>query len=179
MTVFHHLSNHIHRIKIIIQPSTKRCFNDEEYQKAGAIISENLNSSDLILGVRSATSDSAPAENLRITSDGRGLSQFTAKAWVNFNGGGTVAIRDSHNVGSITDNAVGSYSVNFTVNLADSNYSAVASSTKSGGSASDANSSLNYIGEGKSTNYVSLETYRADGTTARDSLHISVIVFGD
>jgi hypothetical protein len=48
------------------------------------------------------------------------------KAWVNFNGTGTVAIRASYNVSSITDNNVGDYTVNFTTALADANYSAVA-----------------------------------------------------
>jgi hypothetical protein len=37
----------------------------------------------------------------------------SAKAWVNFNGTGTVAIRDSFNVSSITDNGTGNYRVNF------------------------------------------------------------------
>ena len=72
-------------------------------------------------------------EAMRITSDGRGLSQFTAKAWVNFNGTGTVAIRDSHNVSSITDNGTGNYTVNFTNNMANTNYSAVANSNGSSG----------------------------------------------
>ena len=45
-------------------------------------------------------------ERLRITSDGRGLSQFTAKFWINFNGTGTIAARDSHNISSIADNDV-------------------------------------------------------------------------
>ena len=47
------------------------------------------------------------------------------RAWVNFNGTGTVAIRASYNVSSITDNGVGDYTVNFTTALADANYSAV------------------------------------------------------
>lgn len=47
------------------------------------------------------------------------------KAWVNFNGTGTVAIRASFNVSSITDNGTGDYTVNFTNALADANYSAV------------------------------------------------------
>jgi len=46
-----------------------------------------------------------------------------AKAWVNFNGTGTVAIRASFNVTSITDAGVGSYTVNFTTALTDANYS--------------------------------------------------------
>ena len=45
------------------------------------------------------------------------------KAWVNFNGSGTVAIRASFNVSSITDNGTGDYTVNFTTAMADSNYS--------------------------------------------------------
>lgn len=45
------------------------------------------------------------------------------KAWVNFNGTGTVAIRASYNVSSITDNGTGDYTVNFTTAMADANYS--------------------------------------------------------
>ena len=48
---------------------------------------------------------------------------YGCRAWVNFNGIGTVAIRASGNVSSITDNNVGSYTVNFTTTLADANYS--------------------------------------------------------
>ena len=50
-----------------------------------------------------------------------------AKAWVNFNGTGTVAIRSAFNVSSITDNAVGNYTVNFTTALADVKYTPVGS----------------------------------------------------
>jgi len=46
----------------------------------------------------------------------------SAKAWVNFNGTGTVAIRASFNVSSITDNGAGDYTVNFTTAMADANY---------------------------------------------------------
>ncbi len=46
-----------------------------------------------------------------------------AKAWVNFNGTGTVAIRDSFNVSSITDNGTGDYTVNFTTAFPNANYS--------------------------------------------------------
>lgn len=47
------------------------------------------------------------------------------RAWVNFNGTGTVAIRASFNVSSITDNGTGDYTVNFTTAFADINYNAV------------------------------------------------------
>jgi len=46
---------------------------------------------------------------------------------VNFNGTGTVAIRASGNVTSITDNGVGKYTVNFTIAMPDANYTPVVS----------------------------------------------------
>jgi hypothetical protein len=45
-----------------------------------------------------------------------------AAAWVNFNGTGTVSIRASNNVSSITDNGTGDYTVNFTTAFSDANY---------------------------------------------------------
>lgn len=48
---------------------------------------------------------------------------YGCRAWVNFNGTGTVAIRASGNVSSITDNGTGSYAVNFTTPMPDANYS--------------------------------------------------------
>ena len=47
---------------------------------------------------------------------------YTCRAWVNFNGTGTVAIRASGNVSSITDNGTGDYTVNFTTAMPDANY---------------------------------------------------------
>ena len=69
----------------------------------------------------------------RLTVDSAGLLQFNSgygsvatafgcRAWVNFNGTGTIAIRASGNVSSITDNGVGNYTVNFTTALPDANY---------------------------------------------------------
>lgn len=67
---------------------------------------------------------------LRVTtvtnpSGGQPTIDGLAKAWVNFNGTGTPAIRASFNVTSITDNGTGDYTVNFTNALADANFSAV------------------------------------------------------
>ena len=70
-------------------------------------------------------------EQMRI--DSAGLLKFNSgygsvataygcRAWVNFNGTGTVAIRASGNVSSITDNSVGNYTVNFTTAMPDANY---------------------------------------------------------
>ena len=51
---------------------------------------------------------------------------YACRAWVNFNGTGTVAIRASGNVSSITDNGTGDYTVNFTTAMPDANYAAMA-----------------------------------------------------
>jgi hypothetical protein len=53
------------------------------------------------------------------------VASRTAKAWVNFNGTGTVAIRASFNVSSITDNGTGDYVINFTTAIVDANYAAL------------------------------------------------------
>ena len=48
--------------------------------------------------------------------------QASVRAWVNFNGTGTVAIRAAYNVTSITDNGTGNYTVNMTTAMPDVNY---------------------------------------------------------
>jgi len=49
---------------------------------------------------------------------------YACRAWVNFNGTGTVAINASGNVSSITDNGTGDYTVNFTTAMQDTNFAA-------------------------------------------------------
>ena len=53
---------------------------------------------------------------------GSNANAYGCRAWVNFNGTGTVAIRASGNVSSITDNGTGDYTVNFTTAMADTSY---------------------------------------------------------
>jgi hypothetical protein len=53
---------------------------------------------------------------------GSAATAYGCRAWVNFNGTGTIAIRASGNVSSITDNGAGDYTVNFTTALPDGNY---------------------------------------------------------
>jgi hypothetical protein len=59
------------------------------------------------------------------------LDKRMAKAWVNFNGTGTVAIRDSENVSSVTDNGTGDYIGNFAVAMANTNYCVTSANTNS------------------------------------------------
>ena len=76
----------------------------------------------LVFSTGAAGSASASTSKLQITSDGRGLSNFTAKAWVRFNGQSTPSIQGSHNVSSITDNGTGLYTVNYSNNMTGTNY---------------------------------------------------------
>lgn len=63
--------------------------------------------------------------NLQFNSGyGSIATAYGCRAWVNFNGTGTVAIRASGNVSSITDNGTGDYTLNFTTSMPDANYSA-------------------------------------------------------
>jgi hypothetical protein len=58
-----------------------------------------------------------------LTTASGSAPSYSARAWVNFNGTGTVAIRASGNVSSITDNGTGDYTVNFTTAMSDADYS--------------------------------------------------------
>ena len=74
-------------------------------------------------GSTKATIDTAG--NLKFDSGyGSVATGYGCRAWVNFNGTGTVAIRSSGNVSSITDNGTGNYTVNFTTAMVDANYCA-------------------------------------------------------
>jgi hypothetical protein len=69
--------------------------------------------------VQGSTANTPP-----VFKDGNGTAIGTlCRAWVNFNGTGTVAIRASFNVSSITDNGTGDYTVNFITAMPDANYS--------------------------------------------------------
>lgn len=63
---------------------------------------------------------------------GSAAAAYGCRAWVNFNGQGTIAIRGSGNVSSITDNGTGSYSVNYTTAMPDANYASVVSTEEGG-----------------------------------------------
>jgi len=84
--------------------------------------------STLSVGTIKSASSAAPVIQ---NSSGTEKGQF-AKAWVNFNGTGTVAIRDSFNVSSITDDATGEYTINFANAMSDTNYLVVGMSSQDG-----------------------------------------------
>ena len=99
---------------------------------------------------------------------------YAARAWVNFNGTGTVAIRASGNVSSITDNGVGDYTVNFTTSIQDTSYTWVgsASNTTTG---SGGVSVVEYSAGAKTT--VSVRIYTSLANSYFDSPNIHIAVF--
>lgn len=81
--------------------------------------------SDVTLTVPAGTSSLVSNTTLRTELNATGTAPiYACRAWVNFNGTGTVAIRESGNVSSITDNGTGDYTVNFTTAMEDVNYAA-------------------------------------------------------
>ncbi len=76
------------------------------------------------------TTDDIAANAVTLGKIGTTEQGQLCKAWVNFNGTGTVAIRASFNVSSITDGGVGNYTVNLTNALADANYTCVSTSNQ-------------------------------------------------
>ena len=81
-----------------------------------------------VTGAATLSSTLGVTGNLSFNSGyGSVATAYGCRAWVNFNGTGTVAIRASGNVSSITDNGTGDYTVNFTTSMTDANYCAVAS----------------------------------------------------
>ena len=73
-------------------------------------------------GSTGMTTNAGGLVNPSTTIDG---INYSCRAWVNFNGTGTVAIRGSGNVTSITDNGTGDYTLNFTTAMSDANYCTV------------------------------------------------------
>ena len=84
---------------------------------AGNLVIDNIN------GVDVASSPILNDTQLRSALNVSGTAPiYACRAWVNFNGAGTVAINGSGNVSSITDGGVGIYTVNFTAAMPDTNY---------------------------------------------------------
>jgi hypothetical protein len=101
------------------------------YGSVTAIPFLTVNAKGIITAATTGTFSSTPADGSityaklsTSTTEADNVASRTAKAWVNFNGTGTVAIQASFNVSSITDNGVGAYTVNFTSALSDAKYTA-------------------------------------------------------
>jgi hypothetical protein len=95
-----------------------------------------------------------------------------ARAWVNFNGTGTVAIRASVNVSSITDNGTGDYTVNFATAMPDANYSCVIT-----GENTTFNNSYTWVKAGGTQSASAVAMLSVGGAGLFDSARMNVVVF--
>ena len=98
---------------------------------------------------------------------------YACRAWVNFNGTGTVAIRASGNVSSITDNGTGLYTVNFTTAMPDLNYATVGQAWFAGVSGA----LLGIVGTPTSTTSKQINVTNPGATAGLDADHITVAIF--
>ena len=80
---------------------------------------------DIPVVATQANQETGTATTVYVSPGRQQYHASAAKAWVNFNGTGTPAIRASSNVTSLTDNGTGDYSVNFTTAFSSANYAAV------------------------------------------------------
>lgn len=105
---------------------------------------------------------------------------YACRAWVNFNGTGTVAIRASGNVSSITDNGTGDYTINFATAMPDTNYS-VAAQSKEFDSTSASNvlpiMAKQTLANTFGTSFVRINTYTTPVTSNIDCVAVTVAIF--
>jgi len=102
----------------------------------------------------------------------------SAKAWVNFNGSGTIAARDSLNVSGLVDDAISDYTVNLSNAMANSNFAITDSSCYDsdvgGGAATGATESLP-----TSTTSFALHSGRSTSGGEYDNEYVYATIFGD
>ena len=114
-------------------------------------------------GTNGVTTPDLTSGNLKFNSGyGSAATAYGCRAWVKFNGSGTVAIDNSANVSSITDLGVGRYRANFTTAMVDADFAAVSSNANRAGGC-----------YGHSTTDVGVFA----GESAVDSTIISVAIF--
>lgn len=132
--------------------------------------------STIIDGSAGVTTNAGGSVNPSTTIDG---INYSCRAWVNFNGTGTVAIRASGNVSSITDNGTGNYRVNFTTAISDANYSANVTVSLDGipnVSGTVRQCMVNSSGT-MTTTYCEVTSFATTGTSVSDAAVMNVAIF--
>ena len=104
-------------------------------------------------------------------------ANFRVRAWVNFNGSGTVAIRGSGNVSSVTDHGTGDYTVNFKTAMPDANYCSVFSSNDAAGSGTNAPIATGKRGTAQTTTGVGVRAKYNQDSSLADNDYVFVTVF--
>jgi len=105
---------------------------------------------------------------------GSSATAYGCRAWVNWNGTGTVAIRASGNVTSITDNGTGDYTVNFTTAMPDANYNITGTA---GGGVLNTNPRLIGPGQANPTASAVRVVVVEDTGTQQDMAYCSISIF--
>ena len=117
--------------------------------------------------------------NIQDTSGGNNstpeeIGKGRAKAWINFSGDNTPTIRESYNVSSITDNATGNYTLNFTNAMANANFAYTFA--VGDGNHSSTTRCLNYMSSTTTSFQILAEATNGSNS---DETFICVVVFGD
>lgn len=102
------------------------------------------------------------------------IGKGRAKAWVNFDGENTPTAREAYNVSSITDNATGNYTLNFTNAMSSADFAYTFASGD--GNHSSATRALNFMSS--TTTSLQILSESSNGTNSDES-HICIVVFGD
>ena len=114
-------------VNVYIRQTTGVCNTRIKSDSTNAAIGTSTNHQFSLLQNNTEGLTIDTSQNLKFNSGyGSVATAYGCRAWVNFNGTGTVAIRGSANVTSITDNGVGDYTVNLTTAMPDTNYCGVA-----------------------------------------------------
>jgi hypothetical protein len=121
------------------------------------------------MDVSGLTGDIAAARITNALNASGSAPIYAARAWVNFDGTGTVAIRESGNVSSITDNGTGDYTVNFTTAMPDANFAVAWVSN----AAQNLDNSSN---RAKTTTSASVLSRNSSNTNS-DAVHSNVAIF--
>ena len=121
--------------------------------------------------------------NIQDTSGGNNstpeeIGKGRAKAWINFNGDNTPTARESYNVSSITDNATGNYTLNFTNAMSTANFAFTCN--VGNGNHTSSNRAMSFISSTTTSLQLLAEQGGGNGSgDNHDESHICVVVFGD
>ena len=130
-----------------------------------------------VLELNGRVFDASTTGTLTLTSEGGAattdVTQGLAKCWVNFDGTGTIASRDSFNIASLTDTGTGHYDPNFSNNMSNNDYSATGGISGSGVGGEPGI----ILGDGYTTSSVKVIT--VNSTTNTDYGLIATSIHGD
>ncbi len=114
-----------------------------------------------------------------VVSSNFAAARWVPRAWVAFQGTGTVAIKSKHNVSSITDLGVGKYRVNFTTGIGNLLYAPFGSGVTDDTSGDGDNDSLVTFSPITTGNSVTFWVNDPTGNARRDSPHVSILIMSD